>query len=623
MPGIILRHRRYDAGAGEVWAGRVEQLGADVTVRYVRLPADPLVRAEALGEIRRQLDVRHPHLVSVTDAIRTADGLAVVAEPVPETVSLSRLLAARGRLEPGEVVTIGLPVAQALAAAHGAGLVHGELTALDILLEPNGRPVLAGVGVAALTSPGGSSADDVHDLAELLLGAMSQATGPDAAAVAVAVAMALIDDPLRRPSAAELAAGLARSATPLPIRMTGVSPGGSVGSEIELASDPWIDEAEPAADAGDDLDDDRDPWATGPEWQAGHRHTARAQGGDGEVAGGDGAGGRLLPPPGGDPSEAAVPDVWAGGGADAAWQEPGEPASPPSEGIAAGTAAGESAGTPPGPGPGVGAGAASGRTQPRDGRTAPSDPSELVGSLHPVGRDRRGGKAVRRGGRSATPAPSAARRAGRASGRVRGGARGGPAGRSGRSGRGGRNRLLLPAIGCVGLVAVVIAVVLMNGGSDRAETRGAPAAGGGGGQDPSATPVNGRSPEQAWRAVLEELNVARSRAFERADLTALDAADAPDSAALRTDQATVRTLLEKGAHSSPVRIQIIDLEIQLERADQVVLRVTESVEAYNFLNAAGAVLASEPGSPESIKILTLWRTSGGWRLAGSESVAPG
>src|SRR5262245_31750818 len=145
-------------------------------------------------------------------------------ERVPEAVSLRRLLAARGRLEPGEVVTVGLPVAQALAAVHAVGLAHGALLPVEILLAPNGRPRLAGAGVGALGAlvaggTGPNPAADVYDLADLLLDAMARATGPDAAAVAVAVATALVPDPDRRPSAAELAASLAHSARPLPVQM--------------------------------------------------------------------------------------------------------------------------------------------------------------------------------------------------------------------------------------------------------------------------------------------------------------------------------------------------------------------------------------------------------------------
>ncbi|WP_051105675.1 protein kinase [Parafrankia discariae] len=603
VPGILLHGRRYDAGAGEVWAGQVERLGVSVTVRYVRLPADSLLRAEALDEARSLLGVRHPHLASVVDVIRTPDGLAVVTEPVHEAVSLSRLLGARGRLDPGEVVTIGLPAAQALAEVHAAGLHHGGLTALDILLEPNGRPVLTGAGVAALTDPGVSTAEDVHDLADLLLGAMRQATGPDAAAVAVAVAMALVDDPRRRPSAAELAAGLARSATPLPVRMTGVAPGAAGVIEIDPESGRPVGGADATpVDQHDLLDPVESMGGDG------------ARDGVGDGVGGSGAGGDRT-----DPWSAAEEEAWPGDPAPGgpAADDPGSAGDPPESAWPAGgddpyglyRAAGQVGPAeddePPSPaGP------------PRDGRTAPVEPADLVGSLRPPGQDRAGTR--RRAGRAAAPArprgasrssaPGAAR-ARRAAGE--------------RAGSRRRHPVLFPVLAGVGLVIVAVAALLLarDSGSDGT---GQPApAGSGAGTNPTATPVSGQTPEQAWRAVLDELNDARSRAFERADAAALTLADASGSAVLKADQDSIGAMAGRGAHSTPVRIQIVELTVREENADRVVLRVTETLAGYDFVDSVGTVLDSQPAGPPETKDLTLTRTEAGWRLAGSVRITPG
>uniref|UniRef100_UPI002024AD51 protein kinase n=1 Tax=Frankia sp. CiP1_Cm_nod2 TaxID=2897161 RepID=UPI002024AD51 len=221
VPGVVLRARVRDAGAGDVWAGRVVATGAECTVRRVRLPPDAAGREAAMRSARLLVELDHPHLVPVIDVIATSEGIAVVSEPVDGAVNLGRLLGVRERLEPGEVVTVGLPLAQALAAAHAAGVVHGRLDLADVLLEPNGRPVLAGTGIVGLSGPPTTPPVDVGDLAGLLLAAMPHTTGPAAAAVAVAVAPALVDDPGRRPTAPELAAALARSCNPAPVRMLG------------------------------------------------------------------------------------------------------------------------------------------------------------------------------------------------------------------------------------------------------------------------------------------------------------------------------------------------------------------------------------------------------------------
>ncbi|CAI7978229.1 Serine/threonine protein kinase [Frankia sp. Hr75.2] len=605
VPGILLHGRRYDAGAGEVWAGRIERLGMDVTIRYVRLPADSLLRAEAFDEAQLLLGIRHPHLASVVDVIRTPDGLAVATEPVHEAVSLSRLLGARGRLDPGEVVTIGLPAAQALAEVHAAGLHHGGLTALDILLEPNGRPVLTGAGIAALTDPGVSASEDVHDLADLLLGAMRQATGPDAAAVAVAVAMALVDDPRRRPSAAELAAGLARSATPLPVRMTDVPPGAAGVVEVDPEPGRPADGGNAApVDQGDLLDPDE---------------SLRGEAGDSDDP---------------DPWSAAEDVAWPGDPAtgDRGFEgDPGSAAGPPETPrpagrddpyglyLATGQVIPDEDEEPPPPGAGGPApreADAEGIRPPHDGRTAPAEPADLVGSLRPVNHDRAGTR--RRAGRAAaparargtthSPAPRAAR-ARRAAGERAGGRR--------------RHPVLFPVLAGVGLVIVAIAALLLAHDSGSDATRQPVPTGSTARADPTASPVSGQTPEQVWRAVLDELNTARSKAFERADETALGLADAPGSAVLESDRASIREMVRRRGRSTPVRIEIVDVVVREEEADRVVLRVTEIVGAYDFVGEAGDVLAQQPASPPETKDLTLWRTEAGWRQAESVKTAPG
>jgi hypothetical protein len=77
----------------------------------------------------------------------------------------------------GELVTVFLPVARALAAAHEAGVPHGMLTPARVLLSADGRPSLSGLGLAgALDAPPGTGDStgevmrrDVRDLAAMVL----------------------------------------------------------------------------------------------------------------------------------------------------------------------------------------------------------------------------------------------------------------------------------------------------------------------------------------------------------------------------------------------------------------------------------------------------------------------
>ncbi|WP_230209241.1 serine/threonine-protein kinase [Nostocoides sp. HKS02] len=54
----------------------------------------------------------------------------------------------------GESVTVLAPVAQTLAGLHAVGVVHGDVSPGNVLLERNGRPLVADLGVARLIGHG-------------------------------------------------------------------------------------------------------------------------------------------------------------------------------------------------------------------------------------------------------------------------------------------------------------------------------------------------------------------------------------------------------------------------------------------------------------------------------------
>ncbi len=657
VPGVSLRSRPRDAGAGELWAGQFDQSGVECVVRRVRLAPDPVLRSAAVSAARALAELDHPHLVPVLTALPTAEGLAVITRPVVGAISLARLLAVRGALDPGEVVTVGLPIAQALAAVHAAGVVHGRLESEDILLEATGRPVLAGVGVAALADaarpdpvPPGAAAADVRDLATLLLAAMREATGPDAAAVAVAVATALVDDPHRRPSAGDLAATLARSAIPLPVRL--VTPDQSdPADERDLSGWPGEGPAEPPA-----------PMPPAPPRRAADRRP-----GPPDQSGRDGAGGGRAPGGVGEAVDDGRPRLLAGARLDPG---PDDDADDDAHGVPGGR--------PPQGRPGRGA----------TGATA-VDAAELLGSLPPPPKrstpGRRSGRTAGRGdtsasGRSATrPAGGGGRadphqgaagdRASRGSPTAPGAARPGPGpgpgspspsgasalaatgggastagrtapgGRSGRVGGGGRSqrpgarryRWLLPVTAGIGLFAVVVAAVLLMtspSGRDADEAASTPPGStvptpGAANRDPTASPVANQSPEQIWRGVLGALNTARSRAFEQAKESLLAESDAPGSPAYNADVALMRQVVSLGAHSSPLRTVVDALEVRTDTADRTVLRVTDRLDAYDYFDAAGRVVAHKDAKAPQRRDLVLVRTASGWRVSDTVPITAG
>ena len=73
--------------------------------------------------------------------------------------SLGQLVAGRGKLGPGETVTVLTPIAQALAYLHGQGFTHGDVSPGNVLFTAHGKPLLADLGVARMVADATAVAD--------------------------------------------------------------------------------------------------------------------------------------------------------------------------------------------------------------------------------------------------------------------------------------------------------------------------------------------------------------------------------------------------------------------------------------------------------------------------------
>ncbi len=136
-------------GTGEVWRARVRESGEEVALKRLRPGAQPADRALLRREASALVAVRHRHIVDLREVLATGDGLVLVLE-LAQGGDVAALLQQRGTLTVPEIVAVLEPVARGLAAAHAAGMVHGDVSAANILLRADGTPVLGDLGTARL-----------------------------------------------------------------------------------------------------------------------------------------------------------------------------------------------------------------------------------------------------------------------------------------------------------------------------------------------------------------------------------------------------------------------------------------------------------------------------------------
>ncbi len=133
-------------GEASVFEAEDTRLGRRVAVKLRPLPADRAERTAQLQEARALAALSHPLIMQLHDVVELPDALALVLELVRGR-DLASLLDAT-EVTPGMAVHIGLDLCSALAAAHDAGIVHGDLKAANVLVTRDGHIKLFDFGLS-------------------------------------------------------------------------------------------------------------------------------------------------------------------------------------------------------------------------------------------------------------------------------------------------------------------------------------------------------------------------------------------------------------------------------------------------------------------------------------------
>jgi serine/threonine protein kinase len=136
-------------GMGAVWLGRDEVLGRLVALKRIGMSpggsSPDLLRAEREARLAARLN--HPHVVAVFDLVDEDDAQWLVMEYV-EGSTLAELVRANGALPVDQAAQIILQAADALAAAHEAGIVHRDVKPSNMLVTAKGQVKLSDFGIA-------------------------------------------------------------------------------------------------------------------------------------------------------------------------------------------------------------------------------------------------------------------------------------------------------------------------------------------------------------------------------------------------------------------------------------------------------------------------------------------
>jgi serine/threonine-protein kinase len=135
---------------GVVYLAREVRLARPVAIKVLppALSADPELRDSFLREAQTAAALTHPNIVPVYGAGERG-GFVYIVMAFVEGMTLGERIRTRGPLLPGQAARVLREVAWALAYAHGARLVHRDVTAENILLERGSeRALVTDFGIA-------------------------------------------------------------------------------------------------------------------------------------------------------------------------------------------------------------------------------------------------------------------------------------------------------------------------------------------------------------------------------------------------------------------------------------------------------------------------------------------
>ncbi len=139
---------------GAVWRATDELLNRPVAVKEL-LAVAPNTSAAEVEESRQRIlregrigaRLQHAHVISMFDVVIHEDRPWLVMEYLPSD-SLATVVRQKGPLLPVQVAAIGRDVADGLAAAHLAGVVHRDVKPGNVLIGTDGRVKLTDFGVS-------------------------------------------------------------------------------------------------------------------------------------------------------------------------------------------------------------------------------------------------------------------------------------------------------------------------------------------------------------------------------------------------------------------------------------------------------------------------------------------
>ncbi len=163
-------------GMGEVYLAQDTRLDRRIALKILppSFTANPARSLRFEQEARAASALNHPNIITVHE-IGLSDGIPFMVTEFVDGQTLRQRMAA-GRMTLSETLEVACQAANALAAAHGAGIVHRDIKPDNVMLRPDGLVKVLDFGLAKLieldgdANPGAPSGSLVRTNLGLVMG---------------------------------------------------------------------------------------------------------------------------------------------------------------------------------------------------------------------------------------------------------------------------------------------------------------------------------------------------------------------------------------------------------------------------------------------------------------------
>jgi eukaryotic-like serine/threonine-protein kinase len=172
----VIEDKLGEGGMGTVFLARDSKLGRRVAIKVLSPPLAQEGRGRLLREARSASRLNHPNIVTIHE-IGHAEGIDFIVMECVEGRTLAREIP-EGGLPIARVMGLAVQIADALAAAHRAHVVHRDLKPGNVIVTPGGQIKVLDFGLAkTLTPPEMSSVAPTREMETAALSTPGQVMG--------------------------------------------------------------------------------------------------------------------------------------------------------------------------------------------------------------------------------------------------------------------------------------------------------------------------------------------------------------------------------------------------------------------------------------------------------------